>query len=163
MAKDEIQASANANLPALTDSGVLTGVDLRSAMQGATMAQKRAVLAALTAYVGAQTEKVDNYLGQRLMCKGLVLQKATVKLQIPVVDADGVTQEYGEAERVVIKVDDTKGGEHMISFVSLAVASFSKSFLIPMFGMGDWAEPCPILIRQTSNARGRTYNLQVVE
>ncbi len=168
MPKDEIVREKNELVP-VSDSGVLIGVDLKTAMAGKSATEKMAALREVTSYVGAQTEKIDNYLGQRLLLKGLVLQNATVRLQVPTTDPiTGEINEYGEAERVVVKFDPGDGKEHMVSFVSLAVASFAKNFLIPLFGMGDFKEDgksisIPIIVRQTSNARGRTYNMQVIE
>lgn len=166
MAKDEIvkgNQDSEKSLSVIGDAGVLSGVDLASAMAGKSDAEKLTALRLLTSYVGATTEKIDAYLGQRLTLIGLVIQRATIKLDTPTVDPEGNVIEYGEADRVVMKINSPDGKEHMISFVSMAVASFAKSFLVPLFGMGDYKTPIPVVVRQTSNQRGRTYNLQVVE
>lgn len=168
MSKDSTQGiPESSNLPALL-TGVVDAEKILEMLKNLPAAQRHQMLVAITAYTGATTEKIDNYLGQRLVCKGLVLQQATVKIRdgqkMRVDPETGDPIEYTEGERIIMKADAPDGREHIFSFVSMAVANFSKQFLIPFCGMGDWKTEdfLPLVIKQKTDGDKRTYNCQIV-
>jgi hypothetical protein len=137
---------------------VTTLAELRNKTHG----EKLAALQQITSYVGAQSERIDNYLGQRLELTGAFIHACTVCNSDRQVDkiTGEIEPEYLEGERTVLKCH-VNGQDKVFSFVSMAAAGWVKTFIYPLFGIGDLDESIPIIVRQQSNARGRTYNFEV--
>lgn len=140
-----------------------TANDFVATMSG-EHAAKLARLREVTEYVGAPTERIDNYLGVRLLLQGIVRQTVTLSH-----DREDATDEefVADAEpqtRVIAKVLTPDNKQHFVSFTSVAITSWVEQYLIPDFGEGNFAEPVPVKVLQASTRRGnRTYNVQVVE
>ena len=122
------------------------------------------MMANLTSYTSAPTERIDNYVNMRLMVTGGFVSPAKVKAQeTKVNEVTGEIEEYTDTFRTVIKFNDTDGKPHTIGFVSIAAKSFFENFIFPVFGSGDFDFPVPIKISNTATEKGRTYAFQIIE
>lgn len=116
------------------------------------------VLAKVTAYTGAKSHSVDEFLNSPTKIFGAIEQPITLSKTI-------VDSETGEsidipipANRIVAKLEN---GE-VLSFVSKAADSFFRGFIFPVFGKGDFAFPVTIKVTQVSKGLGRTFNFSVI-
>lgn len=142
-----------------------TANDFVATMSG-EHAAKLARLREVTEYVGAPTERIDNYLGVRLLLQGIVRQTVTLSHDRDDSDEEtaNIAADVEPQTRVIVKVLTPDGKQHFLSFTSVAITSWVEQYLIPEFGEGNFAEPVPVKVLQASTRRGnRTYNVQVVE
>lgn len=120
----------------------------------------------LTSYIGAETHRLDQYIGKEVDVIGCIVHNATVKHEVLI---DGEPQEeLINAVRTVFKCVDKHGELFNIGAVSIAIEQFTKEVLLPLFGVGDWLDdegnPFKVRIKviQVSKGENRTYSLQVV-
>jgi hypothetical protein len=149
----DVEAPVNAVALASTNSFIsektLTQAEQMQAVQ---------VLMKVSAYTGAKSHTVDEFLGTAVPIIGCISQPINLGHEVVDKETGEVTKVYTPDVRTIFLMEN----KEVISFVSKAASSFSENFLYPVFGRGDWSFPVKIKFTQISKGQGRTFNFQIV-
>lgn len=149
------------NEVALSDTLVPSTASIEG-LRSLPAAQRIAALQSITSYIGADVTNLDAWIGKEMPIKGVVIHDATVGVEEIDKQTGEIGRGYTDVQRVVFKLDGHQG----VGAVSMSAESFAKTFLIPVFGFGDFMEDgkpvvVNVLVGQKSKGDRRTFTFQV--
>lgn len=152
----------------LAETNVMEALDARElqTLRSLPASERVKVLQKITSYVGAETKKIDAWLGKEMPVCGVVIHQATVGVEIADKETGEITRQLTPSDRVVFKL---AGSHDPVSSVGVTSVSFARDFLIPLFGMGDWVDEngkaLVVKIRpvQVTKGANRMFQFEVVE
>ncbi len=137
----------------------LTAVHGMRIEASATHAQKLQALQAVSRLIGGRSSRIDEYLNVPIFIQGCAMHDVEVR--------KGESEEFKKAVRTVIQVVGVNGKRLVepvpVAFVAKSAQSFFEQFIIPLFGVGWWDEPVPLIVRKVAARGGQAYSFEIPE
>lgn len=153
---------------------VLNHVHGMQLIADAPFAYRVAALRFIGKFIGGETIRIDRFLNSVVWVSAAMQHDVQIKKDKPVIDeVTGETREYVPGVRTVVHViaEHYKGHPEAkvfnppikVSFVSVAIARYFGEFINPLFGIGKFEEPIPLIFKKIPARGGQTYTVSPPE